>query len=115
TILHFRWVRRGNYRDKEEWWTPRVSYRYEVNGRTYTSNTISGYDTSELTTHEYWDFSRRAENCRVVIHYNPEKPQESVVMPFRSHFTVWTHLIAGVFVGGIGGFVYLASYAPVRR
>ncbi len=112
---NYRWTTHNGHRDKEEWWTPNVSYRYVVNGKTYESSTISVYDTSDLSSSEYWDFSRRMQNCKVEIHYNPDQPQESVIMPFRSRFTVWLHLIVSILIWGAGGFLYLKGTSLTTR
>lgn len=63
---------------------PRVRYRYDVEGRTYTNGAVTrvrfgGFETDEAYTARILE--RFPIGARVTVHFNDQNPAESVLLP----------------------------------
>ncbi len=82
----------------------RVEYRYEVDGKHYTSNRVFIGDSSILArpgSRTGGDAGQHAPVRRVEVYYDPDRPRLCVLEP-GVHSEIYTDLILGVIVAGIG-------------
>lgn len=78
---------------------PRVSYRYEVDGKSYTSDRISFLLFGD-DSHAEQVVAAYPQNRIVTVYYDPTNPAESVLEPRSSTVAILT-LVAGVLCLGV--------------
>ncbi|GAB4284063.1 MAG: hypothetical protein Kow0029_30470 [Candidatus Rifleibacteriota bacterium] len=84
-------------------WKPHFEYTYQVNGKQYTSSQISTFDPTCEDESQVLDLKRLiSRNRTVVVYYNPDRPEISVINPFPSLVSAWILLIVSVVSGLIG-------------
>lgn len=93
----------GSGQYTEGWW-PRVSYRYSVNGREYTSDSVEVEDVGNGNTDRFaWQVVQRyPAGKHVKVYYDPRDPSIAVLEPGipNNEGGLWSILTLGVI--GIG-------------
>ena len=93
--------------------THRAFYTYNVNGQTYDGNVtfIASRMTSKNEVDEFW--SRYVIGIPVTVFYNPNKPQESLLI--REQDTNWFFLAFSLVVLGAGVWFLARLFLEVLR
>ena len=73
---------------------PKVSYQYQLEGKTYTSDNISFVSTG----HARQVVSRYPAGKSVSVSYNPDNPEQAVLIPGRKKFDYVPYFFSGFFV-----------------
>ena len=74
--------------------SPKVSYQYQLEGKTYTSDNISFVSTG----HARQVVSRYPAGKSVSVSYNPDNPEQAVLIPGRKQFDYVPYFFSGFFV-----------------
>jgi hypothetical protein len=84
-------------------YTPRISYRYQVAGNTYTSDRAAFiYNSSSRKAQTFVE--RFPPGAQVTAYYNPGHPAEAVLMR-EGYGTLWIFVVFGLLFASIGGFL----------
>jgi hypothetical protein len=93
-----------------------LSYRYEVNGVSYSSErVIFGELGDRNPSDQWWGFSDLPDGTAVEVYYRPENPAESTLVPALRQGGNFHLLFGGVFVlTGMLGFLVLRVRDPLQ-
>lgn len=94
-------------------YTPMVSYRYKVGGRTYNSDGLMYNQDSSYTSLEVRTLLDPLNNRIVTAYYNPSDPKEAYLYPSESS---WVYPIFGAILMVIGGAIATyVGYSASKR
>ena len=84
-----------------------VSYRYQVNGKDYSSSTITLLDVSSTLGRAQSIVDQYPDKSKVQVFYNPADPSESVLEPGNPPGLFVLYLVSGMF--SVGGLIFLVA------
>jgi Protein of unknown function (DUF3592) len=82
-----------------------IAYRYQVNGKDFSSSTITLLDMSSTASRAQSIVGRYPDKSKVQVFYNPDDPSDAVLEPGASTGLVCLYLVSGMF--SIGGLFFL--------
>ncbi|MCK5519763.1 MAG: DUF3592 domain-containing protein [Candidatus Marinimicrobia bacterium] len=91
--------------ETDTWEKAEISYQYQINGKQYSGEKISHFKTlySNVETLEKFPVEKK-----ILLHYNPEKPEIAVVVPGKFTLEV-------LFFGLVFSVIGIRLYMRVRR
>jgi Protein of unknown function (DUF3592) len=92
-----RWVSSSDGRDEVR--KTRITYRYDVAGRSFQGNRIIAGPLGVLCARQVVRRYRKGDTCRVAHH--PQRPQVAVLEP-GTHFVHWLPPAVGLLFCGLG-------------
>jgi hypothetical protein len=84
---------------------PEVQYEYEVNGKKYTNSRIKYVDEKVVDSINMSDISAilssfysrsKKEEVKLKVFYNPDNPQESLLLPIYNQVTINVGIYGGI-------------------
>ena len=88
---------------------PSISYKYEVNGKAYTSSRVTTSDySSSSSKRAYRIVNKYPEGSTATIYYNPDEPYLSVLEPGAT-FMSYVPFACGLIFGGVGVLIMLGG------
>jgi hypothetical protein len=82
-----------------------IAYRYQVNGKDYSSSTISLLDVSSTAGQAQSIVDRYPDKSKVQVFYNPDDPSDSVLEPGTSTGLVLLYVVSAMF--SVAGLFFL--------
>ena len=82
-----------------------IVYRYQVNGKDYSSSTITLLDVSSAAGQAQSIVDRYPDKSKVQVFYNPDDPSDAVLEPGTTTGLVCLYVVSAMF--SIGGLLFL--------
>ena len=82
-----------------------IAYRYQVNGKDYSSSAITLLDVSSTAGRAQSVVDRYPDRSKVQVFYNPDDPSDAVLEPGSSTGLVCLYVVSAMF--SIGGLFFL--------
>lgn len=82
-----------------------IAYRYQVNGKDYSSSAITLLDVSSTAGRAQSIVDRYPDKSKVQVFYNPDDPSDAVLEPGSSTGLVCLYVVSAMF--SIGGLFFL--------